>query len=83
MIFYAHSIEGKPTGEWQPLDEHLLNVAEFARSFAEEFRAGKWGYLSGLWHDLGKYSGDFQKRLGDVGGCNAHIKTQPDRADNR
>lgn len=37
MMFYTHSVEGKPINEWQPLDEHLLNVAELARTFAEEF----------------------------------------------
>jgi hypothetical protein len=34
--FYAHSIPGKPPSEWQPLEEHLRNVAELARSFANE-----------------------------------------------
>ena len=61
--FYAHSIDGRPVSEWQPLDEHLLNVASLARRFAEEFGAGEWAYLAGLWHDLGKYSGEFQQRL--------------------
>jgi CRISPR-associated endonuclease/helicase Cas3 len=58
--YYAHSVEGKPTSEWQPLDEHLKNVAEKARSFAEAFGAGDWGCLAGLWHDIGKYSKEFQ-----------------------
>jgi hypothetical protein len=26
--FYAHSVPGKPPSEWQPLKEHLKNVAE-------------------------------------------------------
>jgi len=26
--YYAHSKEGKPKEEWQPLEEHLKNVAE-------------------------------------------------------
>ena len=38
--FYAHSVNGRPIEEWQLLDEHLLNVAELARTFAEEFGAG-------------------------------------------
>ena len=33
--YYAHSLEGKPPEEWQPLEEHLKNVAELARSFAD------------------------------------------------
>ena len=50
--FYAHTKPGKPPSEWQPLEEHLKNVAELARKFAEEFGAGDWGYLAGLWYDL-------------------------------
>ena len=26
--YYAHSLEGRPIEEWQPLEEHLENVAE-------------------------------------------------------
>ena len=52
--YYAHSLEGKPPSEWQRLDEHLNNVAGMSRSFAETFGAGDWGYLAGLWHDLGR-----------------------------
>lgn len=35
--YYAHSIEEKPVEEWQRLEEHLLNVAELAKKFAEAF----------------------------------------------
>lgn len=51
--YYAHSLDGKTSSEWQPLEGHLKNVAEMARLFAEAFGAGDWGYLAGLWHDLG------------------------------
>ena len=57
--YFAHSLPGRPPLEWQPLDVHLKNVAELAREFAEDFGVGEWGYLAGLWHDLGKYSNDF------------------------
>lgn len=46
--YYAHSVEGKPKSEWHLLEEHLLNVAELAASFAAEFGCGEWGYLAGL-----------------------------------
>ena len=46
--YYAHSLERKPSSEWQPLDEHLKNVAEMARSFAESFGTGDWAYMAGL-----------------------------------
>ncbi|GMT48330.1 MAG: hypothetical protein IEMM0007_1896 [bacterium] len=52
--YYAHSVDGRPTDEWQPLDEHLKGTAELARQFAEEFGSGERAYLAGLWHDLGK-----------------------------
>lgn len=48
--YYAHSIEGEPIDKWQLLDGHLLNVAKLAEMFADEFGAGEWGYLAGLWH---------------------------------
>ena len=54
--YYAHSKEGKPPDEWHRLEDHLKEVAQKARSFAEDFHAGDWGYLAGLWHDLGKYA---------------------------
>jgi len=38
--YYAHTKEGRPPEEWQPLEEHLKNVAELAQSFADSFGAG-------------------------------------------
>ncbi len=73
-IFYAHSVEGKPSEEWHPLDEHLKGTAELAASFAAEFGCGEWAYLTGLWHDIGKYSEDFQKML--LASADAHIETK-------
>lgn len=58
--YYAHSkaspVSGEPlpVTEWQPLDEHLKNVAELAAKFAEPFGAQDWARLAVLWHDLGK-----------------------------
>jgi CRISPR-associated helicase Cas3/CRISPR-associated endonuclease Cas3-HD len=62
-IYYAHSLKGRPQEEWQKLKEHLTNVAELARHFAEPFGAGDWAYAAGLWHDIGKYSPEFQERI--------------------
>jgi hypothetical protein len=50
--YYAHSHNEKPTEEWHRLEDHLKSVAELARTFADDFHAGDWGYLAGLWHDL-------------------------------
>ena len=60
---YAHSLEGQPPEEWQPLEEHLKNVAEMAAEFAMSFGAEEWGRCSGILHDLGKASEEFQRRL--------------------
>lgn len=38
------------------LEDHLMSTAKLAAEFASEFGCGEWGYLAGLWHDLGKYS---------------------------
>ena len=61
--YYAHSREGKPPEDWHRLEDHLEKVAEMARRFADDFYAGDWGYLAGLWHDIGKYKIEFQEML--------------------
>ena len=61
--YYAHSRDGKPTEYWHRLEDHLKEVAEMARGFADDFHAGDWGYLAGLWHDIGKYTIEFQEML--------------------
>jgi len=81
LPFFAHSLSGKPIHTWQKLEDHLLNVAKLAGRFAEEFGAGEWGYLAGLWHDLGKYSEDFQKILLEKNGDDANIETSHGRVD--
>jgi CRISPR-associated endonuclease/helicase Cas3 len=71
--FYAHSIEGKPRAQWHKLEDHLRGTAEKARAFASAFGAGDWGYLAGLWHDVGKYSQAFQDYLERVSHADPHI----------
>lgn len=61
---YAHT---PPKGEgWQAghlLTDHLMAVADAARSNASPFGAGDLAYYLGLWHDVGKSSPAFQEYL--------------------
>ncbi len=57
---YAHIRED---GDKQTIREHLENTAELCASFAGVFGCRDLGYLTGLMHDIGKYSVSFQKRL--------------------
>ncbi len=64
-------------GRLHPLREHLEGTARLAAEFASEFGAAGWGRLAGLWHDLGKYSPDFQKKIyAAAEGADAHIEAK-------
>ena len=59
-MLYAHS-KGEDQSDWQPLSEHLENVAELSAQFAAAFGYGQWGRALGLLHDAGKVCDRFQK----------------------
>lgn len=61
MTYLAH-IAGD--GRKQTAAEHLNGTAERCALFAAPFGAEELGRLAGLSHDLGKYSMEFQRRLG-------------------
>jgi CRISPR-associated endonuclease/helicase Cas3 len=65
MAYYAHSVVGRPEGEWEPLIRHLAEVGNGARGHGQRFGAESLAELAGLLHDLGKYGPDFQVRLRD------------------
>jgi CRISPR-associated endonuclease/helicase Cas3/CRISPR-associated endonuclease Cas3-HD len=62
-MYYAHSTINPNKSDWQSLKIHLKNVADRSQAFADDFNAGNLAYVSGLLHDIGKYSPEFQKRL--------------------
>jgi CRISPR-associated endonuclease/helicase Cas3 len=69
MTFYAHTAtrpDGSPDpneSNWQPLAQHLRNVARLAKEFAAPLGLGDEAELAGMLHDLGKYAVRFQDRL--------------------
>jgi len=66
--YFAHSGKRADGSDWQPLAEHLRNVARLARRFALEARPGdrafaRAAYVAGWLHDLGKYRFEFQQMI--------------------
>ena len=61
--YYAHSLEGKSPSEWQPLGEHLENVAKKAEKCAAKFQSADWAWNAAWLHDLGKAADEFQAYL--------------------
>ena len=66
--------EGQFVEHW--LEDHLIDVAALAGGFANSFDSSEWAELAGLWHDLGKYSAEFQGYIKSVSGYDpeAHIE---------
>lgn len=59
--YFAHSARSRAA--WEPLARHLADVAERAAAFGAPFGAADEARLTGLLHDLGKYSPTFTLRL--------------------
>lgn len=63
-------------GRVHDLYAHLLETAMLAADFAAVFGFREWGYLAGLWHDLGKYSPAFQKKIRAAMDPEAHLEAK-------
>jgi CRISPR-associated helicase Cas3/CRISPR-associated endonuclease Cas3-HD len=63
IVYYGHSSDSQKKSDWQLLADHLSNVANLSAEFADAFNGSELAYLSGMLHDIGKYSDSFQKRL--------------------
>ncbi|HNX26545.1 MAG TPA: CRISPR-associated endonuclease Cas3'' [Phycisphaerae bacterium] len=60
METIAHRTED---GREQRLGEHLTSVSESAGRFAADFNVKELGEITGLLHDVGKYTAEFQKYI--------------------
>lgn len=82
---YLAHVRQKDDGSFDEhaLEEHLREVAKGAAKFAETFGSSDWGFLAGIWHDLGKYSAEFQRRIKFVSGYDpeAHLEGHLGRVD--
>jgi CRISPR-associated endonuclease/helicase Cas3 len=58
------------------LSEHLYATAQLAKGFAETWGGGEAARLMGLWHDLGKYSAEFQDMIRGAD-AEAHLEGVP------
>lgn len=54
-------------GRIHGLEEHLCRTSQLAAGFASAFGCAEWGKLAGSWHDLGKFSFEFQRYILESG----------------
>jgi CRISPR-associated endonuclease/helicase Cas3 len=71
-MFFAHSVQDLSADDWQILDAHLRAVSDFSSLRAAKFGAERLGALVGLFHDLGKYSDEFQDYINGRGSSPDH-----------
>ena len=62
MNYIAHK-RGESDNEVQLLLEHLKNVSELSKKFAECLNLSEYAEIIGMLHDIGKYSNRFQQRI--------------------
>lgn len=62
-MYYAHSGRDGSKADWQELRVHLLATAGLASRLAAPLGLAAAAHAAGLFHDLGKYTAEFQKRL--------------------
>ena len=63
---YAHSVDGRPFSEWEPLGDHLAAVGHRAAAFADVFGWRGVAQAAGQLHDIGKCSAQFQSYITDT-----------------
>lgn len=85
MPHYAHSLEGQPPEQWETMQQHEDLVANYCRKFLTRIDPSlePWGDLLGRWHDLGKYSKEFQSYIRAANGIESdgHVAESKGRVD--
>lgn len=51
------------SSETQSVADHQKGTSQLSAVFASSFGCAAWGEVLGAWHDMGKYSRDFQKYI--------------------
>jgi CRISPR-associated endonuclease/helicase Cas3 len=81
MMHWAHTLPDRPEADWQLLDDHLPNVAGLAAELAQGLDLTEWARIGGLWHDVGKFSREFQNYLRSVTAPDSHCAQIGERID--
>jgi CRISPR-associated endonuclease/helicase Cas3 len=81
MTYWAHTFPGRPERDWQPLVDHLTNVADLAAKLAKERDLAEWARIVGRWHDLGKFSREFRDYLRSASDPDSHRAQVAERVD--
>ncbi len=79
MVF-AHSLEGRPPSEWEPLSHHLKAVSDRAAEFAARFGLAESARVAGPLHDIGKCSAAFQAHIGAPSDDGSGARRGPDHS---
>lgn len=81
--YLAHVRRDGETFILHDLREHLLGVGQRAEEYAGAFGGADWAKVAGIWHDLGKYSREFQRRIKSRSGYDpeAHLEGPVGRVD--
>lgn len=77
---FAHSLDGHPVGEWEPLANHLAAVAARAADFAAAFGWAETARVAGQLHDIGKCSAAFQAYIAAPRNSGAAGRRGPDHS---